>query len=236
LVSINVAKLVDKPQVQDNPDDIRFLSLEELEALLRAIPDDDLGGLERVMYRAAAMLGIRQGEVRGLRWADIDWTAFRVRIRQNYVMDEFGTPKSRGSSRSVPLAPLLAAELENHFTVTPWKKDNDLVFCHPHTGKPYDRSKLLKRFKKALRTAKVNEVTFHELRHTFGTTCAANGIPIRTIMEWMGHQDIKTTQVYAHYSPSEMEGKWIEDAFTPRTPSGLQGGIESDQLEAARQD
>jgi integrase len=43
------------------------------------------------------------------------------------------------------------------------------VFAHPHTGKPIDRSRRLKRFKAALRRAEVRTVRFHDLRHTFGT-------------------------------------------------------------------
>jgi integrase len=51
--------------------------------------------------------------------------------------------------------------------------------AHPHTGKPIDRSKLLKRFKAALRRAEVREIRFHDLRHTFGTGMAAQGVPMR---------------------------------------------------------
>ncbi|MGI8903264.1 MAG: tyrosine-type recombinase/integrase [Solirubrobacteraceae bacterium] len=64
-----------------------------------------MGGVERVMYLTAAMTGMRQGELFALRWRDVDWTARRIRVRRNYVRGEFGTPKSKRSSRSVPLAP-----------------------------------------------------------------------------------------------------------------------------------
>jgi hypothetical protein len=53
--------------------------------------------------------------------------------------------------------------------------------------------------------AEVHAITFHELRHTFGTRMAAAGTPLRTLQHWMGHADSKTTQVYAHYQPSENE-------------------------------
>ena len=51
------------------------------------------------------------------------------------------------------------------------------------------------------------------LRHTFGTQCAAAGVPIRTIQEWMGHKDIQTTQRYADYAPSAKEAEMIATAF-----------------------
>ena len=102
------------------------------------------------MYLAAAMTGMRQGELLALRWRDIDWPARRVRIRRSFVRGEFGTPKSKRSSRSVPLADRLAGELDRLHRETVYRHDDELVFAHPHTGKPIDRSRLLKRFKAAL--------------------------------------------------------------------------------------
>jgi integrase len=70
------------------------------------------------------------------------------------------------------------------------------------TGKPIDRSRLLKRYKQALKRAGVRDVRFHDLRHTFGTHMAAQGVPMRTLQERMGHRDLKTTLIYADYAPS----------------------------------
>ena len=67
--------------------------------------------------------------------------------------------------------------------------------CHPETGKPLDRSKLVRRFKQAIDRAGVHRITFHELRHTFGTRMAAAGTPMTTLQHWMGHADSKTTQI-----------------------------------------
>ncbi len=94
-----------------------------------------------------------------------------------------------------------------------YPRDRDLVFCHPETGKPLDRSKLVRRFKDALRRADVHQITFHELRHTFGTRMAASGTPMRTLQYWMGHADSKTTQIYAHYQPSDQEADAVDRAF-----------------------
>jgi integrase len=214
-VEANPCTLVDKPRVDAADADIRFLEPEEVEALLRAVPDDDLGRVESRMYLAAAMTGMRQGELLALRWRDIDWSAQRVRVRRSFVRGEFGTPKSKRSSRSVPLADRLAGELELLHRETVHARDDDLVFAHPHTGKPLDRSKLLKRFKAALRRAAVREVRFHDLRHTFGTRMAAQGVPMRALQEMMGHRDFKTTLIYADYAPSAREAEWVEAAFAP---------------------
>ena len=89
----------------------------------------------------------------------------------------------------------------------------ELVFAHPQTGNPLDRSKVTKRFKEACAEAAVTEITFHELRHTFATTMAANGVPLRKIQEWLGHADSKTTQIYTHYAPDEHEVQMVNDGF-----------------------
>ena len=215
MVGENPVKRIEKPALATTDPDVHFLETEEVEALLRAVPDDPLGRVERVMYLAAAMTGMRQGELFALRWRDVDWSARRIRVRRNFVRGEFGTPKSKRSSRSVPLASRVATELELLSQTSPYKRDDDLVFAHPETGKPIDRSNLLKRFKAALRRADVRAVRFHDLRHTFGTRMAAQGVPMRVLQELMGHRDFKTTLIYADYAPSEHEAEWVEQAFRP---------------------
>lgn len=185
--------------------------------MVRAERGDELGPTLALMYRAAAMTGLRQGELIALRWLDVDWLAGRIRVRRSDGRGEFSSPKSRRGSRSVPLADELAAELERHFQSSAFQHDDDLVFAHPVTGQPLDRSKVRKRFKAALRRAEVRDVRFHDIRHTFGTLMAGAGVPIRTISEWMGHRDIKTTMIYADYSPSEHEREWVESAFARAT-------------------
>ena len=216
----NPVKLVDKPSREGANPDIRFLDDAELEALLRAVPDDARGTTERTLYLTAAMTGLRQGELLGLRWQDIDWAAGRVRVRQSYVRGEFGTPKSRRSSRSVPLADRVAGELERHFQRSAYDGDRELVFCHPQTGVPFDRSRLLKRFKRAAEMAGLRPARFHDLRHTFGTRMAGAGTPLRTLQEWMGHRDSKTTEIYADYQASDREGELVERAFGQGANSG----------------
>jgi integrase len=175
---------------------------------------DPLSLVERVLYLTAAMTGMRQGELLALRWMDVDWLAHRVRVRRNFVRGKFGTPKSKRSSRSIPLADQVARELELLFQSSAYQSDEDLVFAHPHTGKPMDRSRLLKRFKAALKRAGVREVRFHDLRHTFGTRMAAAGVPMRMLQEWMGHRDFKTTLIYADYAPAANEADLVNAAFS----------------------
>ena len=114
----------------------------------------------------------------------------------------------------MPLAARAAADLERHFQASAFQSDEDLVFAHPHTGGPLDRSSVRKRFQRACVRAKVRTVRFHDLRHTFGTRVAASGeVSLRTLQEWMGHRDPKTTLIYADYQPGERESKIVERAF-----------------------
>jgi integrase len=144
---------------------------------------------------------------------DVDWTAGRVRVRRNFVRGFWGVPKSRRGSRSVPLADRLAGELELYFRRSKFTAGDDLVFADPRTGDVLDHSQLVQRFKKALRAAGVRQVRFHELRHMFGTRMAASGVAMRTLQEWMGHRDHRTTLIYADYAPSPHEAEMVERAF-----------------------
>ncbi len=218
--------------------DIQFLTVSQLEAVIREIPDepvirepnptrkgcrgpspppspDVLGPVLRVIILTAAMTGLRMSELRGLRWRDVDWAAQRLRVRNTYVRREHDADgKSELSTkRSVPMTTLLAGLLDGWSQRTVFCGDLDLVFAHPQTGKPLDRSKVLKRFKAACKDAKVPVIRFHDLRHTFGTRLAASGVPLRTIQEFMGHADTKTTQIYVHYARSEHEIQLVDDAF-----------------------
>jgi integrase len=212
----------------DTDPDIQFLTLEQLHAAIAAIPDDVvvrhptpvrrgragpapppptdvLGPVLRVLILAAGMTGLRQSELIGLRWRDIDWPARRVRVRNTYARGEHS---SHGKSdlavrRSVPLADPLHAALSVWRQRTAYASDTSLVFAHPHSGRPLDRTKVTRRFKQACHDAGVPEITFHELRHTFATRMAAQGVPLRKLQEWLGHADIKTTEIYMHYAPDE---------------------------------
>ena len=204
----NPVRQVRRPRVEQS-NEIRYLDQAELEALLRAAENDT----DRVLFLTAAMTGLRQGELLGLQWRDVDWLAGKLRVRRSYVRGHWGPPKSRRATRAVPMADRLAGELDRHYKASSYKADDDLVFGHPQRGTVLDHSDLVRRFKRALRAGGVREVRFHDLRHTFGTRMAAAGIPLRTLQEWMGHRDFKTTLIYADYAPSGHETGLVERAF-----------------------
>ena len=172
------------------------------------------------------MSGLRRSELLGLRWRDVDWQAQRIRVRNAYVLGEHSREgkSDRSTRRSVPMADRLASELRRWSHRTVFDADDDLVFAHPLTGTPLDGTKVSKRFKAACRAAGVRVVRFHDLRHTFATRLAASGQPLRTIQEFLGHADAKTTQIYAHYAPSEHEVAMVNAAFGEEAGAGSNSG------------
>lgn len=211
----NPCDQVQFPRVEPSSD-IRFLTEAELVALLKSIDVDKepLGHTDWAMFLTAALTGLRQSELLGLEWRDVDFAAERIRVRRANVRGHRGPPKSRYGSRSVPMAPQVAAALHRHLDRSQHRDRQDLVFGHPLTGKVLSYSAIDRRFKKALRAARVREVRFEDLRHTFGTRLAAEGVPIRDIQEWMGHEDIRTTQIYAAYEPRKHEAKVAGESFS----------------------
>jgi integrase len=93
-----------------------------------------------------------------------------------------------------------------------------------------DNSKLLKRFKDALKAAELRELRFHDLRHTFGTRMAGVGVPMRTLQEWLGHRNFATTLIYADYAPSAREAELVEQAFGNGHQNGHQTEENSEDL------
>ena len=141
----NPVRLAEGPRVHRNDTRIRFLTQEELEALVRVdYPDDPLGSIEPTLYLTAAMTGLRQNELFALRWGNIDWVAPRIRVVDGYVRGVFNDPKSEDSARSVPLASRVAQALERLYQRSNWTGDDDLVFAHPALGTPLDSSRILK--------------------------------------------------------------------------------------------
>ena len=207
---------VERPKVPRRSAKLQFLDQSEFEALLRACLKTDVGCQDRVMYLVAGMSGLRQAELLGLRWYSVDWTAMKIRAARDTFtrgyMKEGG--KSSAAGRGVPMAPLVARELELHFQRSQFTADDDLVFPNPATGSPQQRSEVHRRFKRTLKRAGLrDDMKFHGLRHTFATRLAAAGVPLVKLQEWLGHEDASTTQIYVDYQPSGRDAEFIDRAF-----------------------
>ena len=231
-VTSNVVALVDRPRPPRFKDRrIKFLTREELEAVAARVPDDYLGAVERPLYSDAAMTGLRQGELIALRWCDVDWAASRVRVAESYIRGDFDIAE-------VPPRPLGADGRP------PGRRARAALPAHALAGRrgprlraPGDRRTFSTRRSCASASTRRSSaprsarLTFHELRHTFGTQMAAAGAPMRAIQEWMGHADASTTEIYAHYAPDPTHGAaFAQKAF------GDRGGSSADADAAPRLD
>jgi len=192
-LSANAAAGVER-QPMRRSGDFEVLSAEEVEALARAATHTQDGAL----YLTAAYAGLRLGELRALRWRDVDFAKRLVHVRRSYVERSEGVPKS-GRVRSVPMIDQVARALDElsrreHFT-----GDEDLVFCN-QVGGHFEDSALRRRFYAARERAGLKPIRFHDLRHTFGTL-AVQVFPLSDVKAYMGHADIATTMIYVHHVP-----------------------------------
>jgi integrase len=200
-IATNPAEDAERVQVKRSGD-FHVLKPAEVAAVARKATDD----LSAAIFTVAAFTGLRLGELRALRWGDIDFANRSIIVRRNLPSHgEEKTPKSH-KIRSVPLIDQAAVALDGlsrreHFTGL-----DDRVFCAP-TGGPFDDGAVRDEFYAALGRAELGRlrekddpIVFHDLRHTFGTLGAAIW-PLHDLQGYMGHADIQTTMIYVHHVP-----------------------------------
>ena len=207
--------------------DIRYLTTDEVWALIDHAQAGAYHDLDRAMYLTAAMTGMRIGELQALDGRGVDFAHARIRVRRTWdrKTKTFTTPKSRRAERAIPMPDEVAGALERLFSdrypdeVEP--PADALVFADPVTGEPLGHRRMYERLRASLKAAGLDQAFgFHCLRHSYGTALAAQGVPMRTLQEWMGHRDIQTTQRYADYCPNPGERTVVEAAFARGTNSG----------------
>ncbi|MBV9362597.1 MAG: site-specific integrase [Solirubrobacterales bacterium] len=196
--------------------DIEVFSPEEIWSLVRAAASE----IDGAIFLTAAFTGLRRGELLALRWRDVDFDASTVRVRASYAAGQLSTPKS-GKVRSVPMAPDVATALARVGQRDRFVGGDDFVFAGA-AGLPLDGDALSSRYERALATAGLRRLRFHDLRHTFGTRMIREA-DIRRVQEWMGHADIQTTMKYLHYESREEDAQLVARAFAiataPREPA-----------------
>ena len=171
------------------PQEFDFLDFDEAERLIVGAT-----GEWRTMMLVAMRTGMRKGELLGLRWEDVDLSAGRINVRQNYVDGVFGLPKS-GKPREIPMGDDVIEALRAHR-----HKRGSLVFCNA-AGNVLTAGQLGWPLKRALKRAGLREIGWHVLRHTFASHLAMRGVPVKVIQELLGHGSIVTTMRYAHLAP-----------------------------------
>lgn len=204
MVGQNVADAVETPK--KNPTEIEYMKKHQVHHFINAIK----GNYDYPVILAAIYTGMRQGELLGLRWQDVDLEAGIIYIQQQaqYLPDKgfyFKEPK-QNSKRRIPIPlPLNSAlrqvkkEQERYKKIYGEEyKKLDLVFCAPDGGQQ-EGTALTKRFQALLEEHGLPKMRFHSLRHTFATMCRGAGMSIEDIQDLLGHADISTTKtMYTH--------------------------------------
>ena len=146
----------------------------------------------------AACARLHLGELRALRWRDVDFERRIVHVRRSFSLASEDVPKS-GRARAVPLVDQVARVLDALSRRDVFTGEDELVFPNP-TGGFLDDSALRRRYYRALKAAGIAHLRFHDLRHTFGTL-AVQEFPLSDVKAYMGHADIATTMIYVHHVP-----------------------------------
>jgi len=174
----------------------------------------------RPLLLMAVSTGMRQGELLGLQWGDIDWGAKEVHIRRQYTYGRFSELKTNSSRRRIGLSDELILELKKWKLHCP-KGEQDLVFPNG-AGNPENHGNVLRRgFYPALRRAGLRRIRFHDLRHTFASFLIAKNVHPKRIQALMGHSSIKVTMdTYGHLmreSDNEAAEKIADLIFSSKT-------------------
>ncbi len=171
---------------KENPGRVSFYTKEEVDRLYHAALDPFMRNDLADILVVAAYTGMRQGELLNLRARDID-----LGLNTIFVGGRPDNTTKSGDWRSIPIHTHIASILNERLA--------DKQPHHPLFAADWlDKDQLLRNFKKVNRfIGKPDEYVFHTLRHSFGTWCAEAGVPIRTLMDLMGHKRIETTLRYA---------------------------------------
>jgi integrase len=202
------AELVDRPTVRYSGE-FMTLDAEQLAALVRAAPSAQ----DAALYLTAAQTGLRQGELRALRWRDVDFAVDRIHVRRSATVGasaDVKTPKS-GRVRSVPMVPQVAAALARLGQRDYLTGDDDLVFPN-ELGEIENDTLLRRRYYRALKAAGLPRVRFHDLRHAFGST-AVKAFPLSDVQAMLGHAHVTTTMRYVHHRPGKDDAAKLAAGF-----------------------
>jgi integrase len=210
LVARNVCKLVNAPRMAET--EIHPLSPEQARTLLQAARGDRF----EVLYQVALSTGMRESELLGLRWADVDLEAkptglvhVRTQLARNKGEWIWKEPKTRRSRRQIAL-PRSVVEALRTYRVQQAKererlgavwRDYDLVFCN-EVGGPLFGTFVLRCFVRLLKSSGLPQIRFHDLRHTAATLLLSARVNPKVVSEVLGHATVAITlDIYSHVLP-----------------------------------
>jgi integrase len=169
-------------RIKEPPGRVRFLTEEERAALL-----DACTARLRQILELALDTGLRRGELLSLRWENVDLKNRMIRVEHS----------KNGERRDVPMTDRVFAILQ----VLPRRVDTAYLFANPD-GTPH--AAVSTAWRNALGRSGIQNLRFHDLRHTFASNLVMAGVDIRTVAALLGHKRIEMTMRYAHLAPEHL--------------------------------
>lgn len=198
----NVCDVAERPQAPRK--EVTPLTAGQALAFLTATAEHRL----HAMFLLAIDTGMRQGELSGLQWDDIDLSAGAVTIRRAIVQikEDFivNEPKTARGRRRVEICPATVDALRLHKArmMQEGRLAAGWVFVSK-TGQHLRRNATRKTFQGILRRAGLPIIKFHDLRHTCATLLMENGTHAKVVQERLGHSQISITlDTYSHVTPT----------------------------------
>jgi integrase len=183
-----------------------FLNDDQINEVLGLFADEP-------MYPAVlltAFYALRRSEVLALKWQSVDFKNNTITIKDTVVqyktlIDKERT-KNKASHRTLPLTDeisnylqqLKQRQLENSALLGSGYIQNDYV-CKRDNGEPFRPNYITERFYRVIRRSSIDNIRFHDLRHSAASLLLASGFSLKEIQEFLGHGDLGTTaNIYAH--------------------------------------
>ncbi|MDW3038322.1 MULTISPECIES: tyrosine-type recombinase/integrase [Bacillus cereus group] len=207
LIARNPASLVDRPKAEKK--EITVWDVEEVRQFLKYAKKS---GRYYIAFLLALTTGMRQGEILGLRWKDVDFENGCVRITQTLSSDGkdlLPYTKTKSGSRTIDLPEETVTALKKHWLFIRGEREKnrsyknlDLVVC-TEFGTPTHKSNIRRVFKSIIKKADIPKIRFHDMRHTHATLLLLQGVNPKIVSERLGHADVRITlDTYSHLLPS----------------------------------
>ena len=232
LIDKNPCKFVLKPNnLSGEIKEKDILSLEETKQLQNTIKSinniEDLK--KKTMVAMFLSLGLRQGELVGLQWKDINWDTKKITINRSstYTGSKYGivtkTPKTKTSIRTLPIPQSLMEIIleyknwydnEHNRIYEIWDNENEWIFVKI-TGQQLFPRTTTQWLDYVLNKGGIRHIGCHSLRHTFITTLLREKVPVKVVAKFAGHANPNVTlSTYAHFLDEDNdEASQVMDKF-----------------------
>jgi integrase len=220
----NPADAVERPRWEHK--EFKIFTEDEVRQFLLATA----GHRHEALFYLALTTGMREGELLGLKWSDLDWGKGVLNIQRQLQRIErkglfFVPPKTKAGRRQIKLGQGMLDRLAEHRkrqdrereeAGSQWQ-ENDLIFPSS-IGTPFEGHRIWDEFKELLMKAGLPDMRFHDLRHTALSLLMDMGIAVTTVQQRAGHSKASvTTDIYGHSMSRSQEkaAEQIEELITP---------------------